>query len=31
MAAHDLPPPRPVYVREPDATPMHKPVTLAGQ
>jgi tRNA threonylcarbamoyladenosine biosynthesis protein TsaB len=31
MAAHDLPPPRPVYVREPDATPMHKPVPLAGQ
>jgi tRNA threonylcarbamoyladenosine biosynthesis protein TsaB len=31
MAAHDLPPPRPVYVREPDATPMHRPVSPVGQ
>jgi tRNA threonylcarbamoyladenosine biosynthesis protein TsaB len=31
MAEHDLPPPRPVYVREPDATPMRRPVTPAEQ
>jgi tRNA threonylcarbamoyladenosine biosynthesis protein TsaB len=31
VARHDLPPPRPIYVREPDATPMQRPVTPAGQ
>jgi len=31
LADSDLPPPRPVYVREPDATPMRPPVKSAGQ
>jgi len=31
MAASDLPPPRPAYVREPDATPMPRPASPAGQ
>lgn len=31
LAEGDLPPPRPVYVREPDATPMRPPISAAGQ
>lgn len=31
LPASDLPPPRPVYVREPDATPMRAPIPSAGQ
>lgn len=31
MAASDLPPPRPIYVREPDATPMRPSIRPAGQ
>jgi tRNA threonylcarbamoyladenosine biosynthesis protein TsaB len=31
LADRDLPPPRPVYVREPDATPMRPPIRPAGR
>lgn len=31
LADSDLPPPRPVYVREPDATPMRSPIKPAEQ
>lgn len=31
LADSDLPPPRPVYVREPDATPMRPPIPSSGK